>query len=139
VSDYLVEHPSGHLVLANWSGFLRKEGAERFRAAIGEAILRAQPAVICADWRAAATVSQDVSAVLLSMLKSAHPLLARSAVILHPVHATFALQAERLVKEAGWPHRRTFRVPDDALAWLGEVLSPDELAVARRFLQGEMK
>jgi hypothetical protein len=137
VSDFHVEHRSGHLVLATWSGFLRKEGAERFRSSIGEAIVRAQPTVICADWRAAETVSQEVSEILLSILKGAHPLLARSAILLHPVQGTFTLQAERLVREAGFPHRRTFRVPHDAIAWLGEVLPPAELEAARRFLRRE--
>ena len=136
VTDYLVKQAGTHLVLASWSGSLDEDAALLFRSRVGDAIARARPAVICADWRAAETVSPGASEVLLSMLRNAHPHLARSAIVLHAGHAMFTLQAERLVKEAGFANRRTFRIATDAVAWLAEILPATELEAAKRFLLG---
>jgi hypothetical protein len=55
-------------------------------------------------------------------------------VLLTIEHATFGLQAERLVREAALAVRRTFRDKEKMLAWLGEELTPEELEAAARFL-----
>jgi hypothetical protein len=39
---------------------------------------------------------------------------------------TFALQVERLVREAGNQNQRSFRATEPSLASLGEVLTPSE-------------
>jgi hypothetical protein len=129
-----VSTPAGSLVLARWSDFRTRSEAEAFRDAIKAAVTKVRPAIICADWRSASIVSPDVSEVMSSMLRAANPMLTRSAILLASEHATFNLQTERLVREAGNPHRRTFRVAADMLAWLGEVLTADEHEAARRFV-----
>ena len=58
----------------------------------------------------------------------------RPRVLLAEDHLAFNLQAERLVREAGNPLRRTFRSALEHLAFLAQVASPDELAAARTFL-----
>jgi hypothetical protein len=68
-----------------------------------------------------------------SLLKSDNPGIDRSAYLLAD-SAMFALQLERMVKEAGNPARRTFRDRTALLAWVGEVLDKEEKSAAERFL-----
>jgi hypothetical protein len=39
-----------------------------------------------------------------------------------------------MIREAAHPGRRTFREPATAIAWLTEVLGPEELVALRAFL-----
>lgn len=129
-----VHTPSGRLVVARWTDFHDRSEASSFRDAIVAAVQKVKPAVMCADWRTANLVSPEVSEVMSSMLRGANPMLVRSAILLATEHATFNLQTERLVREAGNPNRRTFRSMSSMLAWLGEVVGPEELDAARMFL-----
>jgi hypothetical protein len=134
MAEFHVEVAGAHMILAGWTGFKTANEAEAFRAAIARAVVRAAPACICADWRRATFVAQDVAAVLLSMLSGTNPHVVRSAILLAEGDVVFNLQAERLVREAGNPLRRTFRSAFEQLAFLGEVAAPDELAAAKAFL-----
>jgi hypothetical protein len=129
-----VDTPSGRLIVARWSDFRSTEEAEAFRDAIKAAVVKVKPGVICADWRRATVVSPGVAVVMSGMLRAANPMLTRSAILLGEEHATFNLQTERLVREAGNPNRRTFRSAEEMLAWLAEVLLRTEHDAARRFL-----
>jgi len=131
-----VDTPAGCLVVARWSELRTRAEAEAFRDAIRAAVLKVKPAVICADWRSAHVVSPEVAEVFSDMLHASNPVLRRSAILLAADHATFALQTERLVREAANPARRTFREPTEMLVWLAELLGPEESDAARRFLDG---
>ena len=131
---FRVDSPTGNLVTARWAWLRDTAEAERFRAAIGAAVGRVRPAVICADWRAASIVSPEVADVMLSMLRGANPMLRRSGILLTSERSAFSLQTERLVREAAHPQRRTFRAVPELLVWLSEVLTPAEQAAARQFL-----
>jgi hypothetical protein len=131
---YFVGNPTGSLVVARWHNMNDVADAVAFRSAIQAAVTATQPAVICADWRAALVVSPDVAEVVSTMLRGANALLQRSAILLTHEHATFNLQTERLVREAGNPNRRTFRDAASLVAWLSEVLSPEENRAAEAFL-----
>jgi hypothetical protein len=111
----------------------------RFQRMMLEAFASAGPqSVICADWRRALVFAPDVSDALLALLRRGNRELRRSAVLLSASDATFALQVERLVREAGNPNRRTFRGADPLLAWLGEVLAPAERERASAFLKEDV-
>jgi hypothetical protein len=81
--------------------------------------------VATADWRIGALYRQEVSDALLGILKNDSPKLERSAHIVGP-SALLGMQVERMVREARLPTRKVFRVLDEAVAYLGEVLTPDE-------------
>jgi hypothetical protein len=93
-------------------------------------------AIICADWRGVEVLSPAVGDALIEMLKRGNKRLERSAVLLTPANAIFNLQVERLLREAANPARRAFRAPELLVAWLGEVLRPDELLRAKQMFAG---
>ena len=92
------------------------------------------PLVICGDYRVTTVLSQSTADAFIAMFSVFNPRIQRSAVLLSSQHATFNLQVERLVREARNPARRTFRAVPDMLAWLGEVLTPEESAALDRAL-----
>jgi hypothetical protein len=120
----------GRLVWLNETG-----DVERFQKAMLQAFAQAgRGAVICADWRRAMTFSPQVGDAMLDLLRRGNRELARSGVLLSKTDATFGLQVERLFREAKNPNRRSFRVAEPMLTWLGEVLTPDERHRASTFL-----
>jgi hypothetical protein len=89
-------------------------------------------AVATADWRVGALYRPDVSEALLGILKNDSPKLERSAHLVGP-GALLGLQVERLVREARLPTRKVFRVLDEAVAYLGVALQPDETTWLRNW------
>jgi hypothetical protein len=49
-------------------------------------------------------------------------------------NATFALQVERIIRNAASPQRRAFRTHDELRGWLREVLGAEERVRLARFL-----
>jgi hypothetical protein len=131
---FRVETPLKHLVTVRWSDMRTVAEAEEFRGAIREATMRARPAALCADWRSGTILLQPVAAVLIEMFRHANPNLRRAAILLPDTSPTFAMQAERMVREANNPDRRTFRDPKEHLAWFAEIATPEELLAATRFV-----
>lgn len=108
---------------------------------VEEALIRAfgqagASAVICSDWRGIEVFSPEVGEALIELLRRDNVRIERSALLLSPGGAIFNLQVERLLREAGNPARRAFRNVDHLLAWLGEVLSPEETQSARQWFGG---
>jgi hypothetical protein len=97
------------------------------------AVAGPRPVGIC-DLRYVGIFPPDVADALVGTLARGGTSLERSALLLAPALPALALQIERIVREAGDPQRRTFRTPADATAWLGEVLTPPELARLETFL-----
>jgi hypothetical protein len=89
-------------------------------------------AIVCADWRQAQVLPPEAADGMIGLLKWGNAKFERSAVLLAREHATFNLQVERVIREAGNPARRAFRSVDEMIAWLGEILGPDE---RRRMLE----
>jgi hypothetical protein len=105
------------------------------QAAMNQAFAQAGvDAVICADWRGLEVLSPEVGDALLELLRRGNGRLERSGVLLSASNAIFTLQVERLFREAANPSRRAFRQTEPMLAWLAEVLRPDELRRARQLL-----
>lgn len=100
--------------------------------ALGQAFVQAGPnPIICSDWRGIDVFPPDVGDALLEVLRRDNARIERSAVLLSAGSAIFNLQVERLLREAGNPSRRAFRDVELLLAWVGEVLRPEELERAR--------
>ena len=98
-------------------------------AAVGQA---RGPVIATADLRRAGLFTPEVAEAILAILRADNPRLERSAHIVGS-SATFALQIERVVREAANPRRRVFRSAPDALAYLAEVLTPSQTAWLRAF------
>jgi hypothetical protein len=92
------------------------------------------PAVICSDVSEARTFSERTVEQFLALMKSDNPKIERSAFLLDPGAATFALQLERMVREASSPARRTFRDARALTEWLLPLLTPEEAEALEAFL-----
>jgi hypothetical protein len=93
-----------------------------------------EPVVFCYDLRQAALFAPPAAEEVSAMMREINPSLDRSAIVVPTERATFALQMERLVRAGGVASRRTFRSAKRAADWLGEVLSDEEKARLRVFL-----
>ena len=90
--------------------------------------------VIVTDMRHAHVFPPDITEGFIQMMGQINPDLERSAVLINE-SAVLGLQAERAIAEAGNPNRRSFRQPDELVAWLSEALTTPEVARLRLFLQ----
>jgi hypothetical protein len=90
--------------------------------------------VVVTDLTTARTLAPATAERFILLMKSDNPRLERSAIMLGAASATFAMQVERMVREAGNPARRTFRDGDLLTQWLLEVLSEQEQAALRDFM-----
>ena len=130
-----VSNPAGRLIVSKWTVLRTVEDAQAWRKAVLDLIVKVGHVVVCADWTEASILPPDVAPFVLSMLSGTNAHVDRVAVLLAPDHATFNLQAERLVRDAKNSARRTFRDRAAQLLWLGEQLTPAELQAAEEFLK----
>ncbi len=133
--DKWIVERQGRLVLARPHRLPDLATANAYRNAL-VAAMQSEPggAIICADCRFGAVMPKVAADVLTDLVTRRGALLIRSAILLHDPPGVFDLQVERLVREGGHPHRRTFREIGKLLDYLGEVLDRGEVVVARRFL-----
>ena len=106
-----------------------------FQRVMNQAFAKAgSRAIICADWRDVQVLPPVAGDALIDLLRSGNGRFVRSGVLLTLENAVFALQVERLFREAQNPQRRAFRDPNEMLRWLSEAMTPDERQRARGFL-----
>jgi len=70
---------------------------------------------------------------MLGVMRGHNPRVERTAILVNG-DALFGMQMERLVRAAAARNRQVFRFGSHAVAWLSEVLSPEETARAKSFL-----
>jgi hypothetical protein len=92
-----------------------------------------QRVVACTDLSAAYLFAPEVAETFIRVMQRDNPVLERSAFLIGG-SAMFALQVERMLKQASSPARRAFREIAPLLAWLGELLAPPEHERLLRFL-----
>lgn len=90
--------------------------------------------ITVADWRRCKVMSAAPAARAIEMLRRANPRTERSTILYSEKSPTAVMQYLRLVQEAENDARRIFRDADELLAWVAEVLSPEELTRAKEFL-----
>jgi hypothetical protein len=135
VSKFSAECRIGRLVEARLQWVATPDDVATFLRAMRAAFSVAGPrSVICADWRDADVFPPAVGDALIELLKNGNRYFERSALLLPAAHATFSLQVERLIREAGNPARRAFRAPGSLLSWLDDVLNDAERRRASDFL-----
>lgn len=105
-------------------------------AARGKEVMASLPGkvVVCADYRNVAFMRADLTARYVRFLSSVSPKVERSAILIRDDHAIFGLQITRMVREANFPGRRVFKIPEELKNWLGESLTPIERVRLSDFL-----
>src|SRR5262249_31096960 len=93
-----------------------------------------QKIVLAADATLMRTLPPAVATRFINIMRSDNPLVERSGFLVSDQAATFALQLERMIKEANSPVRKVFRHPGEWETWLAEVLSPNETRRLRHFV-----
>jgi hypothetical protein len=130
-----VGNPAGRLVTFRVVPPVDDANAEAAARALRAAIAAIPgPAVICSDVCEARTFSERTVEQFLALMKSDNPRIERSAFLLDASAATFALQLERMVREANNPARRTFREARALTEWLLPLLTPQEAQALEAFL-----
>jgi hypothetical protein len=89
--------------------------------------------VVATDLVQTRTLPPDVAEAFIANMRADNPRIERSGFLIAEDAATFALQLERMIKEAASASRRVFRSAHDWQAWLAEVLTPDEARRLRAF------
>jgi hypothetical protein len=105
--------------------------------AIGLAVAgrREKRFVTVVDWRRCPVMSSEATQCALQEMTRSNPRVERSAAVTSPHSPTAVLQFLRLVRESNNDDRRLFRDPDALVAWLAEVLVPEETVRLRQFLE----
>ena len=91
-------------------------------------------AVICSDWRAVDIFAPAVADAILDMLNGTNRRVLRGGILLNSEKATFNLQVERVLRDAGNPARKCFRDASKLQEWLSDSLEPAEYLEVGRFL-----
>jgi len=117
----------GRLLTIRFLPPVTDEEFARFEAEIAEiARSAASQMIFCTDLRGGSVLTDKVADRIVASMRHVGPRVKRAALLLPSDSAVLSMQFERIVREAGNPARRTFRRVDEALAWLGEALLPDE-------------
>jgi hypothetical protein len=133
--SYIVYGQVGRLVdarvLALNTGLEARTYCQAFLAAVAQ---MPSDLIICADYRAVPVFRPDVADELKKLMTGLNDRVLRSSILIHPSHATGAMQAARIAAETGHGARRSFTEPSELLAWISTVTTAEELRRATSFL-----
>lgn len=131
------EHHEGRLIeLRVVSPITLEEAAALYRAHVEVISKISGDFIVAVDLRRAFVFPPQVTDQLIALATQLNPRLLRSAILINQ-SAILGLQAERAIKEAGNPNRRTFREPEDLEQWLAEILTKTELSRLHEFLAAD--
>jgi hypothetical protein len=112
-----------------------RSDVESLKADVFAALQRAGPrAVICADYRGAKPLSEQMANAWSRAMRCTNPAIARSVLLLNPSNTIFNLQLERVVHCAGTSTRRLFADIDELRRWVEGDLTQPERDALRAFL-----
>ncbi len=94
---------------------------------------RSDRLVVATDLVQTRTLPPDVADAFIAHMRADNARIERSGFLIAEDAATFALQLERMIKEAANTSRRVFRSSPDWQAWVAEPLTPDEARRLRAF------
>lgn len=135
--DYTIANRVGRVIEARVFGLRTADDATRYSRALAAQVLSMPAApgpVLCADHRPVRIYPQPAADRLVELFQAMNTRLTRIAIIVSESNATFSLQLQRLVREAGYANRRVVSDTGDALAHLSPGLGLDERARIERFL-----
>jgi precorrin isomerase len=108
---------------------------EMFRAISSE--MAKEPArrlVIVTDWRRCPLMDGQAAERLMQNMSANNARVERSAALASYDAPTAVMQFARLIRESNFAHRKIFMQPHELIAWLDQVLDPDEQKRLREFL-----
>lgn len=130
-----VQNLVGRLVETRLAAPLGADELARFAEEREQTVRRvASERIVCLDATRMNVLPPEQSERLLELLRRPSPGLLRSAFLLPSLRAVVALQLERLIREAKAAGARSFTDRAALEQWLGEVLTPQESARLRQFL-----
>ncbi len=136
LNEYVVENRVGRLVTTRLCSMHDLRQVAQVQLAMSRILEKVgHRAVICADWRAIDIFAPEIAEGVVNMLAVTNLKVEQSAILLEPQKATFNLQAERVIRDARNPARKSFRDPDKLLDWLAMLLEPGEVQNAKEFLE----
>jgi hypothetical protein len=132
---FTVENRVGRLLEIRMESPLGDDEVVEFRN-LTSSIVRAapRPLIVCTDLLRARVFSPASATQITSMMQQDNPLVERNGILVGE-SATFSMQIERMLREAGSRSRRTFRDAPALKKWLKEVLTDDELWRLNIFIQ----
>jgi hypothetical protein len=87
------------------------------------------------DWRNCVVMAEDAAAQIIAGMRRTNARIERAGALLPTSSSVAMLQFMRLLRESNSDHRRGFKEPEAVLTWLSEVLTPEETARLRAFLE----
>jgi hypothetical protein len=128
------EHHVGRLCEGWMSSPLTLAEMKSFATIVRSALVKiGKPAVVCTDMRAVTVFPPDVAEAFTALMKKDNHTIARSAFVINE-GSVFGLQIERMLRDAGNPARRAFRVRAQLEKWLAEELTAAEKDRLAKFL-----
>ena len=123
----LVSPPYGRLVLLQIVHPVTVENVHAMGQELRVALGQIQPTggILASDLTRLRVVSPDVAEAFTQMMRADNKLLIGAGLLLAGL-GTFALQVDRLIKDAAFAHRQAFHSRADLEAWLLPRLTPAE-------------
>jgi hypothetical protein len=119
------------------AGYRSVEDVDQLFTSLRAAVATLPPGVqhvTIADWTHCPVMTPMAADRLRTQIERTNALTQRSAVLAVTDLPTAVVQFLRVIREANHPDRRMFFSATELVAWLGEVLTPEETARARQFL-----
>jgi hypothetical protein len=133
---HTVQNVTGRLVEVRVASPLTLEEVHQFVRAHQATISRIPDRYVgVVDLLNARTFPADVAQSMIQLLSAMADRVERTAFLIGE-SAVFALQIERVLRNAENPNRRAFRDPAELGRWLGEILTPHEQTRLAQFLKG---
>jgi hypothetical protein len=131
---FTFENRVGRLMEFRMATPIRISDVQEFLATLQRVLAgRAGKFICCSDFRRMNVMAPDVAESLLGILKHSNVRIERNGFWVSE-GAVFALQSERILREAGHPGRHTFRTRSELEKWVGEPLDATERARLAEFL-----
>jgi hypothetical protein len=108
--------------------------AKQLRDGIADVIVKSKKhTVFIVDFRKCDLLPADVELMIIGMMRGINPGIERTGMVFDPATKVSA-QMDRAIALARNPMRRGFGRSKDCIAWLGEILTPQEVARANQFI-----
>ena len=104
------------------------------KIAVEVAKLRGRGHVAIADWRRCPLMAPVAAERIVQRIGAMNAHTVRSAALARVDSPSAVLQFVRLIREAGLADRKLFFDAEEMMAWLGEVLTPEEQRRLRDFI-----
>lgn len=131
---YSIEHAVGHLVEVRLASPLTLEEVQQFALEYSKKAGEVHGKYVgVVDITHAMLLPAPVAEALIQLLSRAAERVERTAVLVGE-GATFAMQVERIIRNAASPNRRAFRDAATLREWLRDVLTVEERVRLARFL-----